>query len=59
MRLQKSNAHFPYRRYTLRRASLWRKLRHVAQDAALKHDLWAWVFVLLMLALFVALEVLR
>jgi len=59
MRLHRSNAHFPYRRYTMRRASLWRKLRNVAQNAAMKHDLWAWVFVLAMLALFIALEVLR
>jgi hypothetical protein len=59
MRLQKSERHFPYRRYTQRRASLWRKLRHVARSVALKHDLCAWVFVLAMLALFVALEVLR
>jgi hypothetical protein len=59
MKLHRSNAHSPYRRYTLRRASLWRKLRHVAQNAALKHDFWAWVFVLMMLALFIALEVMR
>ena len=60
MKLYRSDAHFPYRRYTMRhRAPFWRKVRRMMRNAAQMHDIWAWIFVIAMLLLFLILDATR
>lgn len=63
MKLYRSDAHFPYRRYaadaTRYRAPLLRKVRRVVRSAAQMHDIWAWFYVIVMLLMFLLLDMIR
>lgn len=54
MKLYRSDAHFPYRKYAAQRQRTprWRRLLQA-------HDLWSWVFVIVMLLIFLTLDVIR
>mgnify|MGYP005846744717 CR=1 FL=1 len=55
--LQRSDAHFPYRKYAAQRQR--RRLRARWRRLLQAHDLWAWIFVIAILLMFFLLEVLR
>ena len=57
MKLYRSDAHFPYRKYATQRQRrrLWARWRRLLQA----HDLWAWVFVIVTLLTFLILDVIR
>ena len=63
MKLQRSSAHFPYRRYAADapryRAPLHRKVRRMMRNAAQMHDVWAWFYGILFIAILLLMEVLR
>lgn len=56
MKLYRSDAHFPYRRYAAQRQRrFWARWRRLLQA----HDLWVWVFVIVTLLTFLILDVIR
>jgi len=60
MKLYRSSAHFPYRRYTMRyRAPLWRRVRRMMRNAAQMHDVWAWFYGILFIAILLIMEMFR
>lgn len=63
MKLYRSDAHFPYRRYAADapryRAPLLRKLHRMMRDAAQMHDICAWFYGVLFIAILLILEILR
>ena len=61
MKLQRSDAHFPYRKYAAPRyrAPFWRKVRRMMRDVAIMHDVWAWFYGILFIAILLIMEVFR
>jgi len=41
------------------RAPLWRKVRRTMRDAAMMHDVWAWFYGILFIAILLIMEVMR
>lgn len=62
LQLHRSDAHFPYRRYSERphyRAPLRRRICRALRNGALMHDIWCWIYGIAFIVALLVLEVIR